>query len=176
MASNLPLRMNHQDASTLADEIGAEIDRIAARYRRQGYATASIEAELTLVLGRACLRRGVDLLPRAAEDHINRLEVALAEAEAKVSRDKIAAGSVDGLVPVTPGGAVVRGIADAYLSALATHEVDQLIRQPGWKLAVDRYLADQGYQVASMERTGGAIVVDVIPLVIARPGGNGVHS
>lgn len=171
MAAYGPLRMTHTEARQLAEIIDDEIERIVASYRRQGFASTTIDAEVTLILGRQLLRRGVDFLPATAGANIERLEVALAVAEANVSRAKIADGSVDGNMP-RGGRAQIRGIPDVYAAALATVEVSRLITEPEWLPRIAEYLAGIGYQVASMDQRPSGLVVDVVPL----RNGNGVHQ
>lgn len=164
------LRFTHADARQLEAEVQGGIEKIAASYRRQGYSSQAIDAELTLILGRSLLRRGLDFLPAAAEDHIHRLEVAVAAAEANVSIAKIAEGSIDGTTP-RGGNARVRGIAEPYVAALAAVEITKLITEPGWRPKIAEYLAGMGYQIASMDQQPDGLIVDVVRL----RNGNGAH-
>lgn len=102
MAKYLPTPLTAAEGSALAEEIEIAIAAVRLRFVRErrpdldNYAGENPEGEavlyreLALALGRACVRYGFDLLPDAAASAIDRLEVTLAEQNAKLERFKIA--------------------------------------------------------------------------------------
>ncbi len=98
MPKELPLPLTHAEAKELADDIEQAVARVRMDFIRRrrpdlddpngnnAHGTKVIYHELALALGRCCVRYGFDILPDAAASHIDRLEVALAEANATQER------------------------------------------------------------------------------------------
>lgn len=98
MPKELPLPLTHAEATELAEEIEKAIARVRMEFVRSRrpdlddqtgdnpHGTTVMYRELSLALGRCCVRYGFDLLAPAAASHIDRLEVALAEANATQER------------------------------------------------------------------------------------------
>lgn len=98
MPKELPLPLTHAEATELAEKIEEAIARVRMDFIRarrpdlddprgeNPHGTKVIYREISLALGRCCVRYGFDLLAPAAASHIDRLEVALAEANAQQER------------------------------------------------------------------------------------------
>lgn len=102
MARYLPTPLTAAEAASLAEEIEMAIASTRLRFVRErrpdldNYAgdnpegEAVLYREVALALGRACVRYGFDILPDAAASAIDRLEVMVAEQNAKLEQFKIA--------------------------------------------------------------------------------------
>lgn len=98
MPKELPLPLTHSEAKELAEEIEKAIARVRMDFIRSRrpdlddptgdnkHGTIVIYREIALALGRCCVRYGFDLLSPATATYIDRLEVALAEANATQER------------------------------------------------------------------------------------------
>lgn len=174
MAANLPLRLQHADVQCMKQELAVALDRITASFRRAGHDTSAIEAELTLLLGRACLTYGIEMLNASAANHIDRLEIELDAAAAIVSASMIPdlprrlphispalldLGS-DDREPAVPE-VVINGIADPGLTALAITEVQHLVQRSDWGSTVAEYMRGIGYLIVNASGRPGRFRFDV---------------
>lgn len=98
----LPQPLTAAQATQLSEEVELAIAAVRLRFVRDirpdldNYAgdneegDAVLYREIALALGRACVRYGFDILPDAAASAIDRLEIAIAEQNAKLEQFKIA--------------------------------------------------------------------------------------
>jgi hypothetical protein len=96
MPKEHPLPLTHAEATELAEELEKAVARVRMDFIRSrrpdldDHATTVIYREIALALGRCCVRYGFDILPEATASHIDRLEVAIAEANAAQERYRVA--------------------------------------------------------------------------------------
>lgn len=92
MTREMPKYLSHALARELADELECAVANVREAFRRKHDAELKgLEHEISLALARSAVRYGVDLLPTSSAQAIDRLEVAVAELEAKLAIAKIAA-------------------------------------------------------------------------------------
>lgn len=111
----LPRYLSAATARQLADEVESAVAQVRVRFVAAGADERGLEHEIMLALARAAVRYGFDLLPTMAATSIERLEIMVAELEAKISAARVVEGGdryVRDLAGVIAGGMSAAALAD----------------------------------------------------------------